>query len=228
LQKRSIITALLAGAALVALFQLENQGVFSLSYLKGHLAEYQEAFSTNPMQAIAIYAAIYITATAVSFPGATLLTLLGGAVFGFWRGLIIVSIASTIGAVLAFLASRHLFREWVRKHFAVQMEKLDAGMREDGDFYLFAMRLNPVVPFFVINLTLGLTPISTLRYAVISYIGMIAGVSVYVNAGVQLSDLESIRGILSWETIAAFALVGLFPLIGRALVKKIQRWRKTA
>jgi uncharacterized membrane protein YdjX (TVP38/TMEM64 family) len=221
-RRRIVMVALLA-LTIAALVLLEREGVFTLSYLKQHLSEYQQAFADNPARAIAIYAAIYVAATAVSFPGATLLTLLGGAVFGFWIGTLVVSFAATIGAILAFLASRYLLRDWVRKRFAESMAKIDKGMKDDGDFYLFAMRLNPIVPFFVINLTLGLTPISALRYGIISYFGMIAGVSVYVNAGVKLADLESIRGILSWETILAFALVGLLPLVGKALIKKLQR-----
>ena len=172
---------------------------------------------------ISIYFISYILAAAFSLPIATILTLGAGAIFGFWIGLIIVSCASTIGATLAFLVARFLFQDFFEQKFSEKISTINKGLQRDGAFYLFTLRLIPIFPFFAINIILGLTKMRTLVFFFISQIGMLPGTAVYVNAGMELGQLESIRGILSPTFILSFALLGIFPWIARAILRYVKK-----
>ncbi|BBA32888.1 dihydrolipoyl dehydrogenase [Methylocaldum marinum] len=223
-----IVLVLLAGA----FFAFDLQRFFTLEALKnqqGAIAEYR---SVHPVLSVAVYSLIYVAVTSLSLPGAAVLTLAGGAVFGLPGGTVIVSFASTIGATLAFLASRFLFRDAIRSRFGERLQAIDSGMARDGAFYLFTLRLVPVFPFFVINLVMGLTAIPARTFYWVSQVGMLPGTFLYVNAGTQLAKIESLSDILSPSLLFSFALLGLFPLLARRLVDAIkarkvyERWEK--
>ena len=175
---------------------------------------------------IAGFFAVYVAATALSFPGAAILTLAAGAIFGLWTGLVLVSFASTIGATLAFLISRLLLRDWVQSKFGRRLKTINEGVKKDGPFYLFSLRLVPAFPFFVINLVMGLTSIKTRTFYWVSQLGMLPGTAVYVNAGTQLAGIESTSDILSPALIGSFVLLAIFPFIARFLVDFVEH-RKT-
>jgi pyruvate/2-oxoglutarate dehydrogenase complex dihydrolipoamide dehydrogenase (E3) component/uncharacterized membrane protein YdjX (TVP38/TMEM64 family) len=166
---------------------------------------------------------LYLAATALSIPGATIITLAGGAIFGLWQGLLIVSFASSIGATLAFLASRFVLRDWVEGRFGKRLADINAGVDKEGAFYLFTLRLIPVVPFFLINLLIGLTRMKVWTFYGVSQLGMLAGTAVFVNAGTQLAQLDSVQGILSPALLGSFVLLGIFPLIARRIVAAVQK-----
>lgn len=168
------------------------------------------------------YFVIYVGLTAFSVPGATVVTLLGAALFGFWYSLLLVSFASTIGATIAFLSSRYLLKDWVQARFGDKLSAINQGVEKDGAFYLFSLRLIPVFPFFLINLLMGLTPISIGRYYLTSQIGMLPGTAVYLNAGTQLADINSLSGILSPTVLASFALLGVFPIAVKLIMSKFR------
>ena len=179
-------------------------------------------YKDNPTMVSVSFFAIYIISTALSIPGAALLTLIGGAVFGLVWGMVLISFASTIGATLAFLVSRFLLRETIQQRFADHLHNINKGIEKEGAFYLFTLRLIPVFPFFLVNLVMGLTTIKTTTYYWVSQLGMLAGTLVYVNAGTQLAQLESASGILSLPLIISFTLLGLFPLIAKKIISIIQ------
>ena len=167
---------------------------------------------------IGLFTLIYVISTALSLPGATILTLAGGAIFGVWTGLIIVSFASTIGATFAFLASRFLFRDLILNRFKEKLESINQGIQKEGAFYLFTLRLVPLFPFFLINLVMGLTPISVMTFFFVSQIGMLPGTLVYVNAGTQIAQIDSLKGILSPGILFSFILIGILPLISKWII----------
>ena len=211
-----ILLGLIAGF-LWAFFNYDLGDYLTLEYMKGQQAEFAAFYKENSLLAIGAYSAVYIVTTALSLPGAALLTLLGGALFGLITGTIIVSFASTIGATLAFLVSRLLLRSWVQGEFGRHLGAFNEGIQKDGVFYLFTLRLIPAVPFFVINLVMGLTPMKTVSFFLVSQIGMLAGTIVFVNAGTQLAKIDSLSGILSPEIIFSFILLGVFPLLAKKL-----------
>ncbi|MGR4990254.1 TVP38/TMEM64 family protein [Vibrio rotiferianus] len=186
----------------------------------------QEALNTfisqNFVLAAATYFFAYIAITAFSIPGAAVVTLLGAALFGFWTSLLLVSFASTIGATVAFLSSRYLLREWVQSKFGNKLNAINQGVEKDGAFYLFSLRLIPVFPFFLINLLMGLTPMTIARFYLTSQVGMLPGTAVYLNAGTQLATIDSLSGIVSPTVLASFALLGLFPIITKWVMNKIR------
>lgn len=177
------------------------------------LAQYQ----ANPWVTLAAFFTVYVVVTALSIPGATVLTLAAGAMFGLWVGLLLASFASSIGATLAFLASRYLLRDSVQARFGKQLAPINDGVKRDGALYLLTLRLVPVFPFFVINLLMGLTPMPARRFYWVSQLGMLAGTAVYVNAGTQLAAIQSLRDVVSPGLLLSFALLGVFPLIGKAV-----------
>ncbi|HDZ5414999.1 TPA: TVP38/TMEM64 family protein [Vibrio harveyi] len=186
----------------------------------------QEALNTFISEhfvfAAATYFFAYIAITAFSIPGAAVVTLLGAALFGFWTSLLLVSFASTIGATIAFLSSRYLLREWVQSKFGNKLGAINQGVEKDGAFYLFSLRLIPVFPFFLINLLMGLTPMTIARFYLTSQIGMLPGTAVYLNAGTQLATIDSLSGIVSPTVLASFALLGLFPIIAKWVMNKVR------
>ncbi|KNZ32427.1 MAG: pyridine nucleotide-disulfide oxidoreductase [Methylibium sp. NZG] len=216
---------LLTGALIVlvgAFFWFDLGRFLSLDYLKQRQAGFEALYAERPLQVIGAFFAVYVAVAALSLPGAAILTLAGGSIFGLVVGTVIVSFASSIGATLAFLASRYVLGDSVRARFAQRLAEIDKGVAKDGAFYLFTLRLVPLVPFFVINLVMGLTRIKTGVYYFASQLGMLAGTVVYVNAGTQLAQIDSLRGILSPGLVGSFVLLGLFPLIAKKIVDVIQ------
>jgi dihydrolipoamide dehydrogenase len=215
--KKLLIFSVLA--ILVILFFVFGLNQYlTLDYFNQQKAGIAEYYLNNPFQTALIYFAIYVLVTGLSLPGAAILTLAAGAIFGLWWGVLIVSFASTIGATIAFLVSRFLLQDWVQGTFAKHIKPINAGIEKEGALYLFTLRLVPVFPFFVINLVMGLTKIKTLTFFVVSQVGMLAGTFVYVNAGTQLGQLESLSGILSPGLLFSFALLGIFPLLAKRIV----------
>ena len=209
---------------LVAAFFIFDLGqYFNLDYLKEKQAVIDTFYEQQPLTTAVSYFLLYIIITGLSLPGAAILTLAGGAIFGVLWGTVLVSFASTIGATLAFLFSRYLFREFIQGRFADKLTAINKGMEEEGAFYLFTLRLVPIFPFFIINLVMGLTTIRTITFFLVSQAGMLAGTIVYVNAGTQIAKIEQIGDILSLELILSFALLGLFPLIAKKTVDYLKK-----
>jgi pyruvate/2-oxoglutarate dehydrogenase complex dihydrolipoamide dehydrogenase (E3) component/uncharacterized membrane protein YdjX (TVP38/TMEM64 family) len=208
---------------LVALFFQQGwYEYFNLDSIKAQQARFAQAYAESPSKIIAGFLVVYIAMAALSIPGASFLTLLGGALFGWVNGTIIVSIASTIGATLAFLGSRFLLRDWVQSKFGNKLAAINQGIDKEGGFYLFTLRLVPVFPFFAVNLLMGLTKIKTLTYAWVSQLGMLPATIVYVLAGTELSKISSLKGIASPGLLGAFAALGLFPLIAKKMLDLIK------
>ncbi|MDO8449258.1 MAG: FAD-dependent oxidoreductase [Rhodoferax sp.] len=215
---------LLALAALVvSYFALDLGRFLSLDYLKASQAAFDTLYAQKPLLIVAAYFAIYVATTALSFPGAVILTLAGGAIFGLWWGTLIVSFASSVGATLAFLAARFVLRDSIEARFGQRLAEFNRGIEKEGAFYLFTLRLVPLVPFFVINLLMGLTKMKAATFYGVSQLGMLAGTAVYVNAGTQLARLDSLQGILSPALLASFALLGIFPLLARKVADALKR-----
>ena len=208
-----IIIALIAGFFIFDIGQYVN-----LEFLKARQADIENYYVEHPLNTILIFFFTYVLFTGLSLPAASILTLTGGAIFGLLVGIILVSFASTLGATFAFLASRFLFKDFVQQRFRDKLEVINQGIVKDGAFYLFTMRLVPVFPFFIVNIVMGLTPIRTLTYAMVSQIGMLAPTIVFVNAGTQLAKINEVSDILSFPLIASFVLLGIFPLIAKKTV----------
>jgi len=229
-----LLVAALIVVAIAVFFAAGGHRYFTFEWLKAQQAAIDGWYRANPLLTVLVYFLVYVAVTGLSLPGATLLTLAGGAVFGLLWGTVIVSFASSLGATLAFLASRFLLRDWVRSRFGERVRAIDEGLAKDGAFYLFTLRLLPVVPFFLINLSLGLSAMRVRTFYWVSQIGMLAGTLVYVNAGTQLARLDSLRGILSWQLLGAFLLLGVFPLIAKKIVDTLKarrvysRWPRPA
>lgn len=220
------IIILVTATLLIGLFFAFNlHHVLTLDGLKARMDEFSNWQQSSPALVAAGFFIIYIVVTAFSLPGAAILTLAAGGLFDLTTGFIIVSFASTIGATLAFLVSRYLLRESIEKKFSTRLKSINEGIERDGAFYLFTLRLVPIFPFFLINLLMGLTKIKTLTFYVVSQIGMFAGTIVYVNAGTQLAQLDSLNGILSFNLLLSFALLGLFPLIAKSIMSSINKRR---
>jgi uncharacterized membrane protein YdjX (TVP38/TMEM64 family) len=212
---------------LIASFFIFDLGqYFNLAFLKARQADIESYYVNNPAKTTLLFFFTYVLVTGLSLPAASIFTLAGGAIFGVLIGTVLVSFASTIGATLAFLASRFLFRDFVQGRFGDNLKVINQGIEKDGAFYLFTLRLVPVFPFFIINLVMGLTPIRTLTFALVSQIGMLAATIVYVNAGTQLAKIEEAGDILSPQLLASFALLGIFPLLAKKSIDLI-RSRKT-
>ena len=234
MNKKILILVTVAIALIAAFVLLPVDQYLSLGYLKSQQAAIDQYFESNPAFTAALYFLIYVAVTALSLPGAAVMTLAGGAIFGLLWGTVLVSFASSLGATLAFLVSRFLLRDLVQSRFGDKLKPINAGVERDGGFYLFTLRLVPAFPFFVINLVMGLTPMKTRTFYWVSQLGMLAGTLVYVNAGTQLAQIETLSGILSPGLIASFVLLGVFPLIARKIVDLVKarrvfrRWRKPA
>ncbi len=213
---------LLITALIVVFFTFDLDRLLTLDALKAGQATFATWYEASPWLVAGAYLLVYVAVTALSLPGAAVMTLAGGALFGLWVGTLLVSFASSIGATLAFLVSRWLLRDWVQARYGERLAAVNAGIAKDGALYLFTLRLVPVFPFFVINLLMGLTPIKTRTFYWVSQLGMLAGTLVYVNAGTQLARLDSLSGILSPGLVASFALLGVFPLLAKRLVALVQ------
>ena len=216
-------------ALIAAFFAFGLDRYFTFEFFRSRQLEIDSYSRAYPLRAAAAYFAVYVVVTGLSLPGAAVLTLVGGAIFGLLWGTVIVSFASSIGATLAFLASRFLLRNWVQERFGDRLKPINSGVEKEGAFYLFALRLVPAFPFFVINLAMGLTPIRTWTFYWVSQTGMLAGTIVYVYAGTTLGEFR-----ISIELLAAFTLLGVFPLIAKKALDVVKarrvyaRWRRPA
>jgi len=227
MSKKLIVVALVVSGALVFVFS--GAGDFlTLAYLKAAHSDAVAYAEANPFYASAGFFALYVLVTALSLPGAAVMTLAAGAIFGLVWGLGMVSFASTLGATLAMLISRTLLRDWVQGRFASQLRAVNEGFDTDGAFYLFSIRMVPLFPFFIVNLAMGLTRVSLWQYYWVSQVGMLAGTVVYVFAGTQLAGIEALGDVLSPGLIIALSLLGLFPLIARKSLGWIRSARKPA
>ncbi|MEN2751308.1 FAD-dependent oxidoreductase [Psychrobacter sp. FBL11] len=206
-------------------FYFDLNQLLTLDGLKGSMAQFNDYKAQSPLLVIGGFFLLYVVVTALSLPGAAILTLAAGALFGLWQGLLVASFASSIGATLAFLASRYLLRDTIQQRFPERLAAIDAGVEKEGGFYLFTLRLVPIFPFFLINLLMGVTAIRAWTYYWVSQIGMLAGTFVYVNAGTQLAQIDSLSGILSFNLIVSFALLGFFPLIAKGLLNMLKKRR---
>ena len=223
IKRISLILLILILAASFFYFDL-NQ-LLTLEGLKGSMAQFDAYKAQSPLLVIGGFFLLYVVVTALSLPGATILTLAAGALFGLVQGLLIASFASSIGATLAFLTSRYLLRDTIKQRFPERLAAIDKGVKKEGAFYLFTLRLVPIFPFFLINLLMGVTAIKSWTYYWVSQVGMLAGTFVFVNAGTQLAQVESLSGILSFDLIVSFALLGLFPLIAKSLLNAFKKRR---
>lgn len=217
-----VLIALLIGILVAAFFLLDAGRFFTLEYAQAQRESFLQFYAEHQLLTIALYFMIYVIVTALSLPGAAIMTLVGGGVFGLLIGTVVVSFASTIGATLAFLVSRFLLHDYVQTKFGERLQAINRGIEKEGAFYLFTLRLIPIFPFFVINLVMGLTPLKTRQFFFVSQIGMLAGTIVYVNAGSQLASIQSMGDILSPSLLLSFALLGLFPLLAKKLVEFIK------
>ncbi|KGE04210.1 FAD-dependent oxidoreductase [Pseudohaliea rubra] len=222
---RRLALLLAIAAAIAVFFSLDLDRYLTLAYARDSVAQFQQLRESEPLTLVLGYFVVYVTVTALSLPGAAIMTLAGGALFGLGQGTLIVSFASSIGALLAFLVARYLLRATVQDRFGDRLRAINDGVRRDGALYLFTLRLVPVFPFFIINLLMALTPIRAGTYYLVSQVGMLPATVVYVNAGTQLGQLDSASGILSPGLIASFALLGVFPLLARKLSEALKRRR---
>lgn len=213
-------------AIIIAFKMLALEQYLSLASLKEHKLLIEHYHEIHPWMMLWGFALLYVLSTALSLPGAVILTLAAGAIFGLWRGLILVSCASTIGATSAFLASRFLLQDFVQSKFSNKLAAINKGMEKEGAFYLFTLRLIPIFPFFLINLLMGLTPIRTITYFFVSQLGMFPGTFVFVNAGTQLAEISSLKDILSLKLILSFSLIGVLPLISKWVIGSIKTRRR--
>lgn len=212
-------------AAIAAAFLFNLVDLFTLDSLKARRDELHLLLHARPVETSAAYFFLYVAMAALSIPGAAVMTIAGGALFGFVRGVLLVSFASVIGAMIAFLGSRYLFRDWVRRRFGRQIDAIDRGIERDGIFYLLFLRLNPIFPYFLVNLGMGLTRIGLLRFAIVSQIGMLPATMVFVNAGTQLGHIRTVSDIASPQLIGSLALLSLFPLIGKFVAGWLRKRR---
>jgi len=232
--KSRLLVLITLAAAIVAFFAFDLGRFFTLDYFKSQQATISAYYEAHRVKTAALFFLVYIAVTGLSLPGAAIMTLVAGAIFGLLWGTVIVSFASSIGATLAFLASRFLFRDAIQKKFGDKLAAFNRGFEKEGAFYLFALRLVPAFPFFVINLVMGLTPIKTRTFYWVSQLGMLLGTVVYVNAGTQLARIDSLKGILSPGLLLSFVLLGIFPLIAKKIVDTVKarkvyaKWTKPA
>ena len=218
--KKILSILLLAIILLSYFFEIHEQ--INLEALKTNHDKIKSYYFDNNMIFTLSFFTIYVFVTALSIPAATVLTLAGASVMSFSKATIVISFASTIGATLAFLLSRYLFRDWVEDKFKVQYEKANEGMNKNGSFYLLSLRLIPVVPFFVINMVMGLTNIKLSKYYVISQVAMLPATLVYVNAGTELSKINSIKDIISFKIFLSLSLIGLLPYILKVILTSVK------
>jgi pyruvate/2-oxoglutarate dehydrogenase complex dihydrolipoamide dehydrogenase (E3) component/uncharacterized membrane protein YdjX (TVP38/TMEM64 family) len=227
-----LLVLLIVVVAVASFFASGAHRYFTFEHVKAEQARLAARFQAQPLATAAAFFALYVAVAALALPGAALLTLAAGAIFGFLPGVVLVSFASSIGATLSFLLARFVLRDWVRHRYAARVEAVDRGVEKEGAFYLFTLRLIPAIPFFVVNVLMGLTALRTWTFYWVSQVGMFAGTLVYVNAGTQLAAIQSPRGILSPGLLGAFVLLGLFPLVAKKMLDLVKarrvyaRWQR--
>jgi len=218
MQPGKIILAICIVIAIGIFFIFDLGQYFTLENLKSQQAKFQQFDHNHPFLTKFSFFMAYVAVAALSLPGALIMTLAAGAFFGVLTGSIIVSFASTIGATLAMLAARYLFQDSIQSKYGARLETINKGIDQEGGFYLFTLRLIPVIPFFIVNLLMGLTTIKTLVFALVSQLGMLPATAIYVNAGHQLANIETIKDIVSLPIIISLALLGIFPLLAKKLI----------
>ncbi|MFT7301157.1 MAG: putative membrane protein YdjX (TVP38/TMEM64 family) [Porticoccus sp.] len=223
MNKTKILLVIVIIAVIASYIFFDIGRFLTLSFIQSQLSQIQQFRDENFGLTALLYFTAYIVITALSIPGAVIVTLLGGAIFGVLWGTFIVSFASSIGATLAFLVSRLLLRDWVQSKFGHYLGPINRGVEKDGNFYLFSIRMVPLFPFFIVNLLMGLTPISVGSFYIVSQIGMLVGTAVYVNAGSELAQITSLSGLVSPSVILSFVLLGIFPLVAKFIVGLIKR-----
>ncbi|MFA9421166.1 MAG: FAD-dependent oxidoreductase, partial [Gammaproteobacteria bacterium] len=227
MKKKLVLVGLIA-VIVVIFFAFDLEQYLSLEYIKAQQGQVETLYAENRLATLLIFFIVYVVVTGVSLPGAAIMSLAAGAVFGLLTGVILISFASTIGASIAFMISRYLFRESVEARFGSSLKSINAGIQRDGAFYLFALRLVPAFPFFVINLVMGLTKIKLITFYWVSQLGMLAGTIVYINAGTQLAQIDSASGIFSPGIILSFVLLALLPFAGRKLISILKNRKALA
>jgi len=220
---KKIILAAVIASAIILFFVFDLGQYLNLEYLRQSRESFQELYAENMIMVLGGFFLIYITVTALSLPGAAVMTLAAGALFGFWTGIVIVSFASSIGATLACAVARYLFRDWTRDKLGKWYHKINSGIEQEGAFYLFTMRLIPAIPFFAINLGMALTGMRLWTFYWVSQLGMLAGTAVFVNAGNQLGQVSKVGDILSPGLIISFVILGIFPLAVKKTVNFIRK-----
>lgn len=220
LKKGSLL--ILALLTVVAFFYFDFSRFLTLDYIKDSQLRFQELYAEHQLAVIGIYMGVYIIVTALSLPGAVVMTLAGGGLFGLAVGTLVISFASTIGATLACFVARTLLRDWVQQKFGGKLTAINHGISREGGFYLFTLRLIPVFPFFIINLVMGLTSMRLWTFFWVSQLGMLPGTLVYVNAGKELAQIDSAAGVLSPGLLISFAILGLFPITMKKLLPLIR------
>jgi len=220
--KKLLILAALA-AVVAAYFIFDLGQYLTLDGIKRVVSQWEAFYADNPVKVLAGFFAAYVAVTAASLPGAAIMTLAAGALFGLVTGTILVSFASTLGATLAFLSSRYVLRDTIEARFGERLKAINAGVERDGAFYLFSLRMIPAFPFFVVNLVMGLTRIRIWTYVWVSQLGMLLGTAVYVNAGTQLAQIESLKGIASPGVLGSFVLLGIAPWLAKLVIGAVQR-----
>ena len=228
-KKKKLFQKILIGVVLlsaVVAFKVFDLGQYlTLAYIKASQEKFALLYAEHPLMVVVGYGVIYILATSLSLPGAAVLTLAGGALLGFWTGVITVSFASSIGATLACIVSRFILRDWVQSKFGDRLKPVNDGIEKEGAFYLFTLRLIPIFPFWLINLLMGLTKMPLRRFYWVSQVGMLPATIVYVNAGKELAKIESLSGILSPGLIISFAALGIFPLAAKKILSLYRKKR---
>ena len=222
MEKGKIIAGLLF-AAVILFFYLSGIGEYiTLGYLKSRLNEFLDYYESHKLLVIGVYGAVYLLFTAFALPGAVVLTLAGGAIFGVLSGTLVVSLSSTAGATIAFMGARYMFRDWIEKRYRGNLAKFSEGVAENGFSYLLFLRLVPIFPFFIINVVMGLTRVDLKTYVLASWIGMLPGTFVFIYAGAQLSGIDSIGSVMSGRVLLAFLMLGILALLP-VFYKKIRR-----
>ena len=232
--KSRLFVLVLVAVALAAFFGSGAYRHFTFESIKAQQGTLEGWYRAHAVETVAGFFVLYVAVTSLSIPGAAVLTLVAGAIFGIGVGALVVSFAAALGATIAFLISRFVLRDWVRGHYGAQLERIDRGIRKEGALYLFTLRLIPVVPYFLINLLTGLTAMRAWTFYWVSQLGMLPGTLVYANAGTQLAAIGSPRQILSPGVIGAFVLLGIFPLVAKKLIDAVKarrvyaRWKRPA
>ena len=222
---KKIILVFVIIAIIVSFFAFDLHQYLDFAYIKSKQQAIADYYQANPLQSIIIFFVVYVLVTSFSIPGASILSLLAGAIFGLLLGSILVIFAATIGATIAFWLARYLIGNTIQERYADKLKTINAGVEKDGAFYLLTLRLIPIFPFFVINVLMGLTPIRTITYVLTSFFGMLAGTVIYVNVGTQLANLESVGGILTPKIWGAFILLAIFPWIAKFIIRTIKNRR---
>ena len=218
MNRNKLLLLIVIVLAVIAFFFFDLHQYFTLEAVKAQRQGLVDQFQANPFKIAFAFFLVYVAVAGLSLPGALLLTLLGGAIFGLFWGTIIVSFASSVGATLAFLASRFILRDSIKAKFGDKLAAIDEGVSKEGAFYLFSLRLIPAFPFFIVNLIMGLTSMKTTTFYWVSQVGMLLGTIIYVNVGTQLAGLSSLKGILNPGLLISFVLLGLAPLIAKKII----------